>query len=56
MFRMKMAAFRFVLETANKALHANHRRALGYGLSIGLLDAGGRHHTIVQAAFGDLGR
>ena len=56
MFRMKMAAFCFIFEPANQALHANHRRALGYSLSVGLLDAGGRHHTIVQAAFGDLSR
>jgi len=32
---MKMAAYRFILEAANKALRTNHRPALGFGLSFG---------------------
>ena len=40
----------------NQALHTNRRPALGFGLSAGLFEAWRRHHIIVWAAVGELGR
>ena len=42
--------------TPNKTLHTNRRPALGFGLSIWFFDAARRHHVIVWAAVGELGR
>ena len=52
---MKMAAYRFILEAANKPFRTNHRLTLGFYLSFGLLDAGEHHYAIVRAALGELG-
>ncbi|MDA1277793.1 MAG: hypothetical protein O2960_27670 [Verrucomicrobia bacterium] len=40
----------------HKTLHTNRRPALGFGLSAGLFEARRRHHIIVRAAVGELGR
>ena len=38
----------------SKTLHTNRRPALGFGLSVGLLDAGCRYCVVVWAAVGEL--
>jgi len=42
--------------TPNKTLHTNRRPAIGFGLSVGFLNTSFRHHVIVRAAVGELGR